>query len=377
MPAAKSVSRHGSEHQGFREQLHDNAPSAGAERGPYHDFGLASRCARKHEEPDVGAHQHEQHQDEDIARQQHRPFFGPPEHLHRLGKREKLRPEVLVGAREIVGGDPSEIRELDARLPECRTRRQPPDDLDRHSLPPIVSSDVDPERNPQLLRARKRESVRHHADDSGRHAGDANRAADDAGIALKAALPQVVSDHRDDRRVRTFVHLHERPSEQRWDAQYAERGRGHLGGEDGFGQTSGDHEIPRDRAVRAKVVHGLERLAPHHEVVRRAELRTVRRRVPVLHDDDPVALRKRNHGKHELANRFEGPCPHPDGERHGDAADDRQYRVLDQHPTAELHVEPGKAQRVEPGQAARAARFLDLVLRATELGARFPRRVGG
>src|SRR3990172_8900019 len=139
---------------------------------------------------------------------------------------------MLVGAREIGGGDPSEIRELDARLLERGARRQAAEDPDGHALPPLESGDVDPEWGPQLLRSWERESVRHDADDRRGNPRDSDRATDDAGIALKAALPQVVSDHRDDRRVGTFVHLHERPSEQRWDAQYAERGSGHLGGED-------------------------------------------------------------------------------------------------------------------------------------------------
>ena len=67
----------------------------------------------------------------------------------------------------------------------------------------------------------------------------------------------------------------------------------------------------------------------------------------------------------------------PDAERHGEPADDRQPRVLHQHPAAELQVEPGEPHLVEPREAARPSRLLDLVFRTSELGTRQPRGLGG
>jgi hypothetical protein len=369
--------RHAAQHERFREELHDDAPPAGAERGAHDELGLACRRAREHEQPDVGADENEQHDDEHVPGKQGHRLPWPPERPHRLGEREQLWAQILVAAREIGGGHPSEARKLGSRPLERCASGEPAEDPDLHALTRSGSRARDPERNPQLLRAREGEALRHDADDGRRNAGDADCASDDAGIAVKARLPQVVSDHGHRQRACSLVGFRQGASEQRRNSQRAEGRAGHLGGRDRLRQAVRDLQVPRDRAVRRKVVHRLERVAPDDEVVRRAELRTVRGCVPVLEDDDPVALRQRDGGKHELPNRLEGSGADPDRECHGEAAHDREHGVLQQHAAPELHVEPGEAQLVEPSQAACGARLLQMAIRASELGMRLPRCVGG
>jgi hypothetical protein len=78
--------RDAAEHQRFGEYLHDDAPSAGAERGPHDDLGLARGRAREHQQPDVGAHEREEHDDEDVPGQQRHRSARSVNCPHRFGE---------------------------------------------------------------------------------------------------------------------------------------------------------------------------------------------------------------------------------------------------------------------------------------------------
>jgi hypothetical protein len=72
---------------------------------------------------------------------------------------------------------------------------------------------------------------------------------------------------------------------------------------------------------------------------------------------------KRQRGVHEQGRDLEGHGADPDGERHRQAPDEGQPRVLPQHPEPEPDVE---REAAEPGQTASIAQRLPVLRDATE-----------
>jgi hypothetical protein len=69
----------------------------------------------------------------------------------------------------------------------------------------------------------------------------------------------------------------------------------------------------------------------------------------------------------EQRHHLEDDGADPDGERHRESADDRQLRILEHHPTAELEVERHARQRREPAPVEHG---LPVVLDTAECGER-------
>jgi hypothetical protein len=87
--------------------------------------------------------------------------------------------------------------------------------------------------------------------------------------------------------------------------------------------------------------------APDREVVQHARLLPTLATVPALDLHDPVAAGERQRRVNRHAHHLEDDRADPDGERHREPADQRQPRILHEHPAAELHVE---RQAPEPGE---------------------------
>ena len=78
----------------------------------------------------------------------------------------------------------------------------------------------------------------------------------------------------------------------------------------------------------------------------------VRRHVHAANLDQARAIRKRQGGMDEQADDLEDDDANPDREGHRHAANDREARILHQHPAADFQV---KSEGIEAGQAAAIA----------------------
>ena len=192
-------------------------------------------------------------------------------------------------------------------------------------------------------------------------------------VAREAGPPQVVPEQDDERRARLFVSGAENAAHERPRGRDAERRGGDLRD---FGRADvavGGREVERDIPIRADVGHRPQRFAPHQEVVQRPRLGAARRRVPVPEQDDAIAAGQRQGGVGDQRGELESDGADPDAERHRQAADDREARVLHQHAEAEPEVE---RQSAEPGEAASGAECLPVLFGAAEGDERPPPRFG-
>jgi hypothetical protein len=176
-----------------------------------------------------------------------------------------------------------------------------------------------------------------------------------------------VPDDDDGRRSGPLVRLDETPAHQRRDPRQPERRRADLGHLDRLAAAIAGDQVALERAVRAKVPHGRQLRAPRGEVVRHVRLHPTPLRVPVLDRHDATAVRQRERRANDLRDHLESGRADPDRERDGESADERQPRVPQQHPEAELEVQPGEAEVVETAKTARLASLLLVSLCAAEL----------
>ena len=304
--------QHGQRRAGEREdealdqQLTDEAPAPGAERGADADLALAGGGARQLQgrHVDTGNQQHQA----DRAQQHQHP--GPcPRPDHVVVQRLDAGQRVLVPL-GVLG--PERLRDLvhaRLRLRHGHPRRQAADDLQIHAEPvrpphPLVRrhdiGDV------EVGRARRADGVRdvrgQHADDLVALALQRNGSADEAGITAEPPAPQRVAEDDDAVAAVHFVVDGERPAQGGCDPQHPEEiGRGAQGAEV-LGLRAGLVERVAGAGGRGQRLEDVLPGRPVEVVLRRyrAEGRRIagrvgfgRRRPPFAHRHEAVVLVER------------------------------------------------------------------------------------
>ena len=122
---------------------------------------------------------------------------------------------------------------------------------------------IDDERGPDVLVARKAETLGHHADHRHHGSVDAERLPHHVGRALEPLLPHLVADERHRRRAGLVVIVPEIAAKQWGRAQQAKHVAGEGGGRVTLGLAVGPHHVGRLHLQRAI---GLERLLAAHEL---------------------------------------------------------------------------------------------------------------
>jgi hypothetical protein len=179
-----------------------------------------------------------------------------------------------------------------------------------------------------------------------------------------------VAEQHHGRRTRTLVRLVEYAAEQRTLSGDAERGRGDLR------RHCWPRTAVRAHQVDARVAIGAEVRdrpggAPELVVVQDTILVGLHLQIPVLDLHDAIPVGERQFRARDDAEHLEGDGPEPDAERHRQAADNRQTRILHEHSDAELQVERHSA---EQRGAAPLAKRLAVLLHAPECDERAPSR---
>ncbi len=342
--------------------MHDYPAAARAERAPDDDLALARCRPREQQQRHVAADQHHEHQPEDLDQYQHHAFIAE-RHREHLRVRLHLRLKVPVRVREIRNRSLTECREFRLRLLECGAVGEPSEHGDGGAPARSLVGNGRAERQPRVVSDRESEAPGHHPHHGGVRAVELHGLPDDCGVARKARMPHVVSEDHHRRRFCPFVRGHERTTQKRRRGGNAEPGRGNGCDVQRARLAVTSHEVARDVLPRAHVGHRSHGLPPHEEVVQRARFGGIRLHVPVLQVHYAVTVRQRQRGVHGEHGHLEDDAAGQDGERHSEAADDGQPRVLHEHADAEPEVE---IQSAEPGQAATVAHVLLVALHAAE-----------
>jgi hypothetical protein len=198
---------------------------------------------------------------------------------------------------------------------------------------------VQAKRHPEGARVQEDELPRHDADHGVMDLAQPDASPDGGEIAIEILLPRTVGDHHDGGCARALVVQGKRSAMERRDPRDAECGRGELRYCDELDPPVREDEVALRRPGCTEVLDRRELFAPPREVVQRRSVRATRGSIPVPDRDDPLGLDvwqvAVQHPPHDLGSR----CACPDPERDREPADDRQPRVLDQHPEAEDEVE--------------------------------------
>ena len=208
------------------EELSDDARPAGAEGRPQRELARTVRRAREKQDRDVAAR--DQQQDE-------RNALGDEE---KRGQHARRRPDAQRRERHRVGPNQPPIvlrvltdadgRQLRARLASRRPFLEAAVHPYGGTQAVGVVDGSPPQGQPELLLARHREALGHHAHDRRGDTADAERGADDVRSGAEPGAPVVVSDHHHLGRPDDLVRLRERTSPRGRHSRQRERGRAHL-----------------------------------------------------------------------------------------------------------------------------------------------------
>ena len=103
--------RKSSEHERLGEELRDDPAATRSERGPYDELSLACRRPREQQKGDVATDEHEQHEREEVDREQ-----DPTVTSRRIEKQFRVRrhprPQMFVGGRALSGHLAAKRRQL-------------------------------------------------------------------------------------------------------------------------------------------------------------------------------------------------------------------------------------------------------------------------
>jgi hypothetical protein len=230
---------------------------------------------------------------------------------------------------------------------DARPRREAAEDRDRAALARL-GGNVRAQGHPELVRHRKCVPLRHDADD-GREAGsELDAAADHARIAAEPVVPHPVAEQHDRRRSRSLVGGLEHAAVERARRRDAEGRRGDLGGGGRLRAAVLTDEVRARVAVRAEI-GDRAKAAIQLIVVEHAVLVLLHLQIPALDLHDAIAVGEGERRAVDDAEHVERDGAEPDAERHRQAADDGQARVLQEHAQPELQVE---RQSAEPRGAA-------------------------
>ncbi len=202
----------------FREELPDQQPAPGTERGADDDFTFAGQAARKREIGEVGASDQE---DETSRHHQHQERSAHVWSNERVGIALHDNAPAFVRRRKVRGDPSAERAHGRLRLVKGTTLFQPPE---RHE-PVKVTRHVRPlERQgpPDLIEgAIERAALRQHADHRVRLVVEQDRPIHDTGIRSELAHPERVAEDHDTVFTELILAGRERPSESRFDAEDA------------------------------------------------------------------------------------------------------------------------------------------------------------
>ena len=279
--------------------------------------------------------------------------------------------QVVVGIGKGRGRPPADYRQFRPRFFERHPRRKTADDTDLRPISSVVVQRAQAERDPGFVKSREFEPLGHDADDRAFHVPEADASSDDAGVASEPCLPRAMADDDHRRRAWLFVIIRQQAADYRSHSREPQRRRADLGDNDRLGNVRARDQIALERSVGAEIRDRPELLAPDCEIVQSLIGRAVRRGVPQPDLDDAIALVEGECRPGHLRREFERGRSRRDCEGHRETADERQARILDEHPRAKLEVHRPACQ---PSERARVAVVLFRLLDAAE-GA--PGRVPG
>ena len=272
--------------QAFGEQLPDDSPVRGAERGPHRHLLAPPDRARQQQVGDVRAGDQQHEADGRHQHDQRSPHVAD----HLLAQRHDAEREAAV-------------RRIDVRMTGAKARRQrghlrlrllerrAGPEL-RHDVVVLAAADLrrvgserqrqqhlrigdDAERGQRLLAQRERRLQ--HAHDLCRLAVEHDRPADHGRVAAEAALPGAVAENRHGRRRLRVLFRREQPAERGADAEHRQQVRGDPDGADTLG-----------RAVAGQVGVGAERDGDLLEAPAAGlDVEVLGGREPVLGDAEP------------------------------------------------------------------------------------------
>jgi hypothetical protein len=222
---------------------------------------------------------------------------------------------------------------------------------------------------------RKREALWHHAHDGARRGAQLHRATDDVRIGGEACAPRIVADEQDGCGARLLVALEQVAAQRRRHSRNAKSRGGDLGDADHVWQNAAAEQRTSGLAERAEILNVGDVRPPGCQIVERTPLGRVRRRIPVLHGDDAVALVQRERGVEHAVDDAERAHGDGDRDRHAESADERQARIPDQHAHGEPDVEPPLIEQRERSRVALS--FFRLFDLAAERAARGKTCLGG
>ena len=319
----------------FRQQLTNDPPPPGAERGAHRELACPRTGARHQQVGNVGAAD-EQHESNDAEKEHRRHLEIAADHrvVHRL----QAHATALIGLRIFSGESGRNCRQIGLRGADASLGLHPPDHL-QHVLPAGARRHVDerPHR-PHARAAEDLEVLRHDADDRPQDAVHLDFLADDGGITIEARLPQGLA-HHDDLAPLRFILGDERPAGDRRDAKHVEDPCRHPLARHRLGvAVAAGHHHPAD--VRGKAGDLLERAAapvPVEHVRRRGEAPRVR--VGGLPDrDQPIRVAIRQRPKQRRVDEREDRAVGTDAECQRRHRDCREHRRRTQLAKRKLHI---------------------------------------
>jgi hypothetical protein len=183
-----------------------------------------------------------------------------------------------------------------------------------------------------------RETRWHHANHGGHCVPECDGRSDHVVATAESTLPHVVPEHDHTGSTRDFVGVEQRTTEQRRHTSGLECGGSKLRSLDQRGSRVVDDEIAGVRPVRPQVVDCLQLAPPFEEIPYDARLRRVGQGVLRLDQDEAIAFGQRDRRREDLTDQVVIACAHPDRDGERQSAGERQARVFQEHPNAELVV---------------------------------------
>ena len=259
----------------------------------------------------------------------------------RVGVRQHLGAQLRIKFWKRQSRALADARQFSLCTGERRAGREPPEHHQRRPHPWLGRRRARAERYPEVIVDRKREALRHHADDGMWGGSQLDGPAKNRGITQKPIPPDVLADHDDGRRSLPIVLLVEIPSHQRWNPSHTESGGAHRCHADTLRLGARSDQVGHQYSECADLLNGAQPFAPHMVVVEVAPFGRTCCRVPELERDNPVTLlegQRRN--KENAINQTESA----DGDRNGhcnpSASRQRKAGILDQHPETEFDIQP-------------------------------------
>jgi hypothetical protein len=313
------------EHERLDEQLRDDPRPAGSERISRGDFRLARGGASVDERAYIGAGDDQHEQDRHVREGE----LDPSPIARRLAAvRQHPRLQVLVCQRGVGRRPFDHCRDLRVGLRLRRAGRESAEHPHRRAVEWPIAGAPHLKRHPQAVVDRKREAVRHDADDGRRGVSELQGLSDHVDASTESLAPHVVAKDDHGRGARLLIGIEQRPSQERRHTNELKGRRGDLGDGHWFGSRIAENQVTFDRAIRAKIDDGSQVALPDHEVVKHAPLVSATGEIAHLDFDDALAVGERNRGPQDVARQVVPAGADADGHRERQPARESQARIL-------------------------------------------------